>query len=53
MKVYVTKRQHGKYNYLLNWRNPETGGMIGVWFATMKEINEYISEWDATVIRVP
>lgn len=29
MKVFITKQSHGKYNYLLNWNNPETGGNDG------------------------
>ena len=41
MKVFITKQSHGKYNYLLNWNNPETGAMMGDWFT-----------WNAILVRV-
>lgn len=50
MAVFITRRANGKYNYLLNWYNPETGAMMGDWFRDMKEIFEYIGGWDAEVI---
>ena len=52
MKVFITKQSHGKYNYLLNWNNPETGAMMGDWFTTLKELKEYISGWNAILVRV-
>lgn len=52
MIVYITKRNHGIYNYLLNCRNPENGVMFGEWFVTMKELKEYISEWGATIEKI-
>lgn len=52
MTVYVTKMSHYKYNYLLNWRNPENGIMFGEWFVTMKELMEYISMWNATIEKI-
>ena len=52
MTVYVTKMNHGIYNYLLNWRSPETGVMFGEWFETMKELKKYILNWGATIKKV-
>lgn len=52
MKVFITKQSHGKYHYLLNWNNPETGAMMGDWFQTLKELKEYISGWNAILVRV-
>lgn len=52
MTVYVTKKHHGIYNYLLNWKNPETGLMLGEWFETMKELKEYIANWNATIEKI-
>ena len=52
MKVFITKQSHGKYNYLLNWNYQETGAMMGDWFATLKELKEYISGWNAILVRV-
>lgn len=52
MKVFITKQSHGKYNYLLNWNNPETGAMMGDWFTTLKELKKYISGWNAILVRV-
>lgn len=52
MKVYVTKQTHGKYHYLMNWQNPETGAMMGQWFETMKDLKEYIATWVATIEEV-
>lgn len=52
MTVYITKRNHGIYNYLLNWRNPENGVMFGEWFETMKELKEYVSNWNATIEKI-
>lgn len=52
MKVFITKQRHGKYNYLLNWNNPETGVIMGDWFTTLKELKEYISGWNAILVRV-
>lgn len=52
MTVYVTKKNHGIYNYLLNWRSSETGWMFGEWFETMKELKEYISKWDAIIEKI-
>lgn len=50
MVAYVTQRPHGKYNYLLNWANPDTGWCMGQWFETMKDLKEYICWWNAEVI---
>ena len=52
MTVYVTKKNHGKYNYLLNWRSPETGVMFGEWFENMKELKEYVLNWHAIIEKV-
>ena len=49
---YSIYRNHGIYNYLLNWRNPENGVMFGEWFQTMKELNEYIAKWSATIEKI-
>ena len=49
MKVYVTARPHHKYNYLMNWTSTE-GHSFSQWFTTMKELKEYISGWNATIV---
>ena len=51
MNVYVTKKHHGKYNYLLNWRSPETGVMFGDWFVNMKDLKEYVSNWNVNIVK--
>ena len=52
MKVYITKQVHHNYRYLLNWQNPDTGALMGDWFHTMKELLEYIQNWNATIVTV-
>ena len=50
MKVFVMHKPNGKYSYLLNWKNPETGAMMGQWFQTMKDLKEYIRLWYAIIV---
>lgn len=52
MKVYITKKNNGKYNYLANWINPESGLPFFEWFTTIQELTEYISGWGATIEKV-
>ena len=48
MKVYISKIQHIKYKYLLSWANDGVGFTDR--FETLKELNEYIANWDAEKI---
>ena len=52
MTVYITKQAHGKYNYLANWNNPNTGAMIGQWHTTLTELKEYFKYWNPEYIKV-
>lgn len=52
MDVYVEKKRHGKYNYLLTWCNPSDGYQHSDWFATLKDIKDYVSTWGANIINV-
>lgn len=52
MKVYITKQIHGKYNYLANWQNPESGYVFGQWFTSLKDLKEYCDSWGADYIKV-
>lgn len=49
MTVYVTRKNHYNYNYLMNWRNPESGAVMAQWFHDLKELKEYIKLWNATI----
>ena len=48
MTIWVTKKDHYKNRYLLNWMNPETGCMMGDWFPSIKELREYTQDWFIT-----
>ena len=50
MKVYITKKNHYKFKYLANWKNPETGAVMGDWFISLKELKEYTAGWNAEYI---
>lgn len=50
MTIYITQQNHGKYQFLLNWANPDTGACMGQWFETMKDLREYIRLWGATIV---
>ena len=50
MTMYITQQNHGKYQFLLNWANPDTGACMGQWFETMKDLREYIRLWGATIV---
>lgn len=45
MKVYITKINHFKYKYLMEWTWEGNG--YSDRFTSLKELNEYISGWDA------
>ena len=47
MKVYIEKKSHPYTHdrYLVHWNDPETGYVFGDWFQTLKEINEYFSQF--------
>lgn len=50
MTIYITKQPHYSFNYILNWYNPDTGNMMGDWFRTMKDLEEYVKDWPVTTI---
>lgn len=52
MTIYITKQNHYKFNYLLNWQNPDTGAMMGDWFTSLKEIEEYTRHWVKKTVKV-
>ena len=52
MKVYVTKKSNGKYNYLANWTDSESGIPFFDWFTELKELKEYISGWNAIIEQI-
>lgn len=47
MKVYIEKKSHPYTHdrYLVHWNDPETGYVFCDWFKTLKEINEYFSQF--------
>lgn len=52
MKVYVTEKKHYKFNFLVNWQNPDNGAIIGQWFTSWDDILDYTADWDAEYILV-
>ena len=50
--VYITKQAHYKFNYLVNWNNPETGATMGDWFTDEKEIYEFTKHWICRYVKV-
>ena len=50
--VYITKKQHIKYEYLMNWTDPESGIGFGDWFRSLKELKEYTASWNCEYINV-
>ena len=52
MKIYITKRSNGKYNYLANWIDSESGLPFYDWFEDLSELKEYISGWEVTMEKV-
>lgn len=39
--VHITKQAHGKYNYLANWEDPNTGYGFHDRFSTLAELVDY------------
>ena len=50
MKVYISKIHHTKYKYMLAWICD--GYHFTDRFTSLKELNEYIANWDAEKIFV-
>lgn len=50
MTVYVEKKAHYNYKYLLYWPDPDTGVLLHDWFHDMKELREYIDGWLAKIV---
>ena len=48
MKVYISKINQIKYKYLLEWIFEGVG--YADRFETLKDLNEYIANWDAEII---
>ena len=48
MKIYITKINQIKYKYLLEWVNDGVG--YSDRFETLKQLNEYVANWDAEKI---
>lgn len=43
MKVYITRKKNGKYNYLVNWIDTNSGNGFFDWYQTLKDIREYFN----------
>lgn len=51
MKVYVEKRSHNnRTEYLAAWSCD--GWMYHDWFPSLKELKEYISAWNAEIVKI-